>query len=296
MDTTYEQFSRQDNRWVSIASQFSVVLLWPSFLIAAPLLVSRLGWWTLVATLPLGTYLVMWVGLLRHEVWHKNFTRIDTRVTFRLLSYIIFLDPHPYLLGHGPHHTFVHTPKDPVLFCEDHDSDPRARKRAFIIEFIFGNAAWELGMLKRLVRAGKVPRSAVLMGLPLRLITPAVTATLAWVLGGMEALSVYPWTTLLVMFCASHAARHVQWVEHLGIRAEGSMEERSLVGRNLTNKTLFGWVFNRLTLQEAWNHTYHHVEPGRPLSSIDHVLPAQHHVVIDGKQYGQILWSYWKSL
>lgn len=296
MDATYEAFSRQDNRWVTIASQFSVVLLWPAFLVVAPLLVGRFGWWTLAAVLPVGTYLVMWVGLLRHEVWHKAYTRIESNGAFRLLSYIIFLDPHPYLLGHGPHHSFVHTTKDPVLFCEGYDSDPRARKRTFITEFIFGNAAWEVGMLRRLVRTGKVSRREVLLGLPLRFITPALAAALAWALGGLEALLIFPCTTLLVAFAASQAARHVQWVEHLGIMAEGTMEERSLAGHNITNKTVFGWIFNLLTLQEAWNHTYHHVEPSRPLSSIDKVSPAENHLVIDGKQYARILWNYWQSL
>jgi fatty acid desaturase len=296
MDTTYERFFRQDNRWLSIAGQFSVVLLWPIFLIAAPLLVSRFGWWMLLVLIPVGTYLIMWVGLLRHEVWHKNFVRIDSRLAFRLLSYIIFLDPHPYLLGHGPHHTFIHTTRDPVLFCEGYEADRRARKRTFILEFIFGNAAWELASLKQLVRSGKVSRRAVLVGLPLRAITLVATAVLAWMLGGKEVLAIYPWTTLAVVWSGSQAARHVQWVEHLGILAEGSMEERSLVGRNMTSKTLFGWLFNLLTLQEAWNHTYHHIEPGRPLSSIDNVGPDASHIVINEKQYARVLWNYWKSL
>jgi len=165
-----------------------------------------------------------------------------------------------------------------------------------VLEFIFGNAAWEFATLMRLVKSGQVSRRAVLLALPWRALPLVVTAMLTWLLGGTKALVLYPGVTLAVLWVSSQAARHLQWVEHLGVLAEGTMQERSLHTRNLTNKTPFGWLFNRLTLQEAWNHAYHHIEPGRPLSSIDGLAPEPRHVVIDGRQYSKVLRDYWRSL
>jgi fatty acid desaturase len=295
VNATYARFAEHDNRSWTFLGQFSVVLFWPLYQVAAPLVVQRLGAWPLLLLVPVGTYLVMWAGLLRHEVWHKNFDRVDPKRAFWLLSYLIFMDPNPYYFGHGQHHTYVHTLKDPVFFCEGYE-DLRTRKRVFILEFLLGNAVWEVMTLKRLLRAGKVSRDEVLGALPYRLLPLLVTAAATYAAGGTGALALYPLTTLLTLWASSQVARHTQWVEHLGILAEGSMKERSLKGRNLTRRTPFGWIFNVLTLNEAWNHTYHHVEPGRPLSSIDKVEPAPDHQVIDGRQYAAILWSYWKSL
>ena len=295
MKITYAEFTAQDNRASTLLRQFSVVLLWPLYLVAAPLVVQRIGVWSLLPLLPLGTYLVMWVGLLRHEVWHKNFDRVDPRRAFRLLSYLVFTDPHPYYLFHGQHHTHVHTRKDPILFCEGND-DLRTRRRVFILEFLLGNAAWEFMTLGRLVRTAKVSRKEVLGAVPYRLLPLLVTAAATYAVGGSGALALYPLTTLATVWVGSQAARHVQWIEHLGVLAEGSMEERSLRTNNLTRATPFGWLFNVLTLNETWNHTYHHVAPAQPLSSIDAVEPAPDHRVIDGRQYASILWSHWKSL
>lgn len=295
MIATDARFVEQDNRPWTLLRRFSVVLFWPLYLIVAPLAVQRLGAWLLLLLVPVGVHLVMWVGLLRHEVWHRNFDRVDPKRAFRLLSYLIFMDPNPYYLFHGPHHTHVHTRKDPVIFCEGYE-DRRTRKRIFILEFLFGNAVWELMTLQRLMRTGKVSRKEVLGALPYRLVPLLVTATATYAVGGSGALSLYPLTTLLAAWAGSLAARHTQWVEHLGVLAEGSMEERSLKTHNLTRATPFGWLFNVLTLNETWNHTYHHVSPVQPLSAIDEVEPAPDHRVIDGRQYAAILWSYWKSL
>ncbi|HVH45113.1 MAG TPA: fatty acid desaturase [Labilithrix sp.] len=295
MDSTYELAHEKDNRSSTLATQFSVVLLWPALLVAAPLAVHRFGWWTLAVSIPMGVYFVMWIGLLRHEVFHRNFSRLPSRKTFDFLSYLIFLDPRPYWLAHGPHHRYVHTTRDVILFCERYD-DPKARKRAFVLEFILGNAAWEFATLKRFVRAGNVSRKDVLVALPKRLLVLVVTALLVTLIGTKSALAYFPFTTFAMAWASSLAARHVQWVEHLGVVAEGSMVERSMLTRNLTNETLFGWVFNTLTCQEAWNHTYHHVAPERPLSSIDKLDPETTHVVVDGRQYWKILTDHYRSL
>ncbi len=295
MKPTYSRFAEQDNRMATLLRRFSVVLLWPLYLVAAPLAVQRVGSWLLLLLVPLGTYLVMWVGLLRHEVWHRNFDRIEPKRAFRLLSYLIFMDPNPYYLFHGAHHTHVHTRKDPVLFCEGYE-DRRTRKRVFILEFLLGNAVWEFMTLGRLVRSGKVTRKSVLRALPYRLAPLLATAAATCALGGRGAFAPYLSTTLLTAWAASQAARHVQWIEHLGVLAEGSLEERSVRTHNLTRRTLFGWIFNVLTLDETWNHTYHHSDPAKPLSAVEDVEPAPDHEVIDGRQYAAILWSYWKSM
>lgn len=295
MDTANAKFAELDNRVSSLVRNFSVVLLWPLYLVLSPLAAQRIGLWVSILLVPAGIYLVMWVGLLRHEVWHRNFDRIDPQRAFRLLSYLIFMDPNPYYAFHGPHHTHVHTRKDPVIFCEGYE-DLRTRRRVFVLEFLLGNAVWELMMLKRLMRAGKVTRRQVLGAVPYRLAPLVVTAAATYAVGGSRALALYPVTTLLTVWAGSQAARHTQWIEHLGVVAEGSMTERSLATHNLTRATPFGWLFNVLTLNETWNHTYHHVAPAHPLSSIDEVEPAPDHHVIDGRQYAAILWSYWKSL
>jgi fatty acid desaturase len=295
VNATYARFSEQDNRVWTLLRRFSVVLLWPLYLIVAPLAVQRLGAWALLLLVPVGTYLVMWVGLLRHEVWHRNFDRVDPKRAFRLLSYLILTDPNPYYLFHGQHHTHVHTRKDPVIFCEGYE-DLRTRRRVFVLELLLGNAVWEFMTLGRLVRTGKVSRKEVLGALPYRLAPLLATAAATYAVGGPRALALHPLTALLTLWAGSQAARHTQWIEHLGVLAEGSMEERSLKTHNLTRGTPFGWLFNVLTLNETWNHTYHHVEPAQPLSSIDEVAPAADHRVIDGRQYAAILWTYWKSL
>src|SRR5262245_9444259 len=116
MNTTYTEHSLKDSEWTTLARRFSVVALWPALLVAAPLLVERFGWAVLSLVVPTGVCLVMWIAVLRHDVWHANYPRLNRRKTFDFLSYLILLDPHPYLLTHGGHHKHVHTTQDPLMF------------------------------------------------------------------------------------------------------------------------------------------------------------------------------------
>jgi hypothetical protein len=273
----------------------AVICLWCAYLVFAALLWSRRGAWSLLLVPTVGAYLFSWLAFYRHELWHRYFPFIDNGAWYNFVSYLLFSDPQVYRAAHSLHHRYVHTPDDIEFFCRDWLTDRRRRKRQFILELLFGNAAWELSTFWRLRRQGRATSKAHLHSVVKRLIVFLGLMSLAeslepgagWFFASLSTVSI--WFGALMN-------RHVQWIEHLGIVSDGSLAERNLLTRNLSSSTFFGWLFNTLYHDDAKEHVFHHTEPklnSRGLAGLS--LPPGAQTITLG-EYPRMLWSFYRSL
>lgn len=238
----------------------ALVACWWTYLVLTPRLIAALGpaAWLLAPTL--GVFLFTWLGYYRHELWHGYFTGVDNPRWFRFVSYLLFSDPQVYAVAHRFHHAHVHTLRDVEFFCEDYETDRAGRRRQFILELLFGNAAWELASLQRFKRDGLATARAGRIALACRAgLLAAVVAVAAQVTpgGGSVCLGLYAAT----VWMGSVMTRHDQWVEHLGIVGDGSLVERNLLTRNLAPATIWDRLFLFVNHNEPREHVLHHLEP-----------------------------------
>lgn len=272
-----------------------VIASWFAYLFLAATAWARYGAGALLLVPTVGLYLFSWLSFYRHELWHRYFPRLDNWAWYNFVSYLQFSNPHVYRAAHPTHHRYVHTPDDIEFFSENWRTDRRRRKRQFILEFFFGNAAWELLTFWRLRRAGKVTLKAGLWTLPKRL---GIVLALFFLIDRIEPgagpyfFAVYAVTIWL----GALMSRHVQWIEHLGIVSDGSLAERNLLTRNLSSSTFSGRLFNTLYHDDAKEHVFHHTEPklnSRGLVGLSLPPGAQ---TITLSEYPRILWNYYRSL
>lgn len=240
---------------------FALVGLWLAYLLAMPALVARFGWGALALVPTVGVYLLSWLGYYRHELWHNYFAGLNNPRWFDFVSYLVFSDPAVYRIAHPAHHKYVHTTADIEFFCEDYETDRPRRRRQFVLELIFGNMAWELTCLHRLFREGKYTKWGSRVCLLKRASILAVLVSISrWITpgSGWTYLGCY----LGTLWVGSLVTRHNQWLEHLGICANGaSIAERNLLTRNLKSEGLLARWFNFMNHDDAREHVFHHTEP-----------------------------------
>jgi hypothetical protein len=272
----------------------AVILCWMTYLILVPVLWVKYGPAMLVFVPTLGAFLFAWLGHYRHELWHQYFPKLNNLLWFNFVSYLLFTDPQVYQSVHHTHHKYVHTPEDVEFFCQDWRTNRKRRKRQFILEFLFGNMAWELSTFMRLRAEGRagLTASVIALGKRLAIFLALLTMTL-WL--EPAALWSYVWTYVLTIWAGAVLTRHNQWVEHLGIVSNGSLAERNLLARNLPSTTVLGRLFNILNQNDAREHIFHHTEPKLNSRGVDLALPAGG-CTVTLPQYLQILADYYRQL
>jgi hypothetical protein len=273
----------------------AVVAAWFVYLLLLGILRARWGPVALLLVPTVGVYLFTWLGYYRHELWHAYFPGVDNGRWFTFVSYMLFADPQVYRLAHGSHHKFVHTPGDLEFFCVNWENDLKRRRRHFLAELVFGNLAWELTTLARLLRAGRasVPGAVVATAWRIALLA-AVVGACQWIApgSGWRCLGGY-WLTI---WLGSVMTRQNQWIEHLGIVDAGGLADRNLLTRNLSSRTWAGWLFNLVNHGDAREHVYHHTEPRWNTRDVpDLGLPPGSPSVTIG-QYYRVLLDYHRRL
>ena len=200
-----------------------------------------------------------------------------------------------YRIAHPAHHKYVHTLRDIEFFCENYETDRRARRLQFRLELVFGNMAWELTCLHRLFRENKYSRWSSRMCLVKR-------AALFFVL-----LGICRWLTpgsgwyyfscyLGTLWCGSLVTRHNQWIEHLGIVSDGNIAERNLLTRNVRSDTWAAKLFNFMNHEDAREHVFHHTEPQLNTRAFPGLTlpPGARSITIS--QYARLLIDHYRSL
>lgn len=240
---------------------FALMSVWFAYVLAMPWLIIHTSGAAALLIPTLGVFLVSFLGYYRHELWHNYFPGLYNPTWFNFVSYMLFSDPAVYRIAHPAHHKYVHTTQDIEFFCEDYETDRPRRKRQFVLELIFGNMAWELTCLHRLFRENKYTRWGSRACLAKR---AALFFTLHTICRALVPGSgwLFFWCYLTTIWTGSVVTRHNQWIEHLGIVANGaSIAERNLLTRNVRSGTLSGWLFNFMNHDDATEHVFHHTEP-----------------------------------
>jgi len=280
----------------SARARLGIALLgWLIALVGIPLLAHRHGAWILLAAPWVGAYFVSWLGMLRHELWHGYVKGINNRRFFRITCFALCVEPETYRLSHGSHHIHVNTEHDMQMYPENFLQDPRRARVQFLLELMFGNLAWEFSAAARLKRSGQLSTSTLLLHLPARLALPAGIA-LAFGVLAPDVLGLVAANFALMVWSGSVMTRHNQWLQHLGILCEGTMEERNLRTRNLRNKTWLERLVNFLNHDDSVAHTYHHTEPNAYTRLDPNLQPASHHLQITLGDYARILRAFHRSL
>lgn len=273
-----------------------VFITWLAYVVLAPLLWLQSPWLALLVIPLIGGYLASWLLYYRHELWHNYFPGLNNERALDLVSYTLMSIPQAYRVCHGSHHKHVHTYEDMEFFCQDYATDRTKRRRQFLLEVFFGNIAWEWSTTFRLARAGKISSRDRIKARIGSLTFLAIAAGLSyWIQPGNTLYLLL--TFVLTAWLGAVVTRQSQWIEHLGIHANGcSLHERDMLTRNLPSNTTLGWLVNFYTHNDAREHVLHHTEPGQNLRAVDGLsLPKEAHTTTVGEHLWR-LWSHYRSL
>ncbi len=236
------------------------ILCWLAYLLATAWLWMQSIPLALLAVVTLGGYLAVGVGYFRHELYH-NYYKPFGKQLYHITSYLVFSDPQVFSIAHPTHHGDVHTLEDLEFFCAEYGTNPRKRRRQFLLELLFGNMMWEGSTIIRLRRAGKWNRTLGRQNLLGRLLFLSLICWLSVTInpGSMVSVLAVFWLTL---WWGALVSRHNQFLEHLGIVSDGSFEERNMLTRNLPDDTLWGWLWNLYNHNDPRAHLLHHTKAG----------------------------------
>lgn len=269
------------------------VLAWVAYLLAMPGLWLYSAPLAAVAIVTVGGYLALGLGYYRHELYHTYYKPF-TKPLYHLTSFLVFSDPQLFRIAHPAHHGSIHSVDDLEFFCSDYETNRGRRKRQFLFELLFGNAAWELMLIQRLKAEKKYNRP---LGLVSFLCRVAIALTLGWVAdriwpGGMAACLV---CFALTLWWGAIVSRHNQFIEHLGIVSSGTLEERNLLTRNLRNEGWMDRLWNLYTRNDPREHVLHHTKPGIHSRVRPEPLPAGAKTTTV-REYPRILLEHYRSL
>lgn len=278
------------------ASLMTVIVLWYVYLIGTAYLWVHSFPWTLVTIVTVGGFLFTWLAYYRHELWHNYFPGISNPIFFDLVSYVMFSDPQVYRIAHPAHHKYVHTTKDIEFFCERYDEDPAKRRRQFLLELLLGNMVWEVSTQHRLYREGKADRwegrKALFKRLALLLAASGVAAMID-PRAGWRVIPVF----LMTAYVAAIVTRQNQWIEHLGLRAEGaSLARRDMMTRNLPNTSLLNRMWNFYNHNDPRDHVLHHTDPKYNTRGVDGIDLPEGAVYTSIPEHLGRLWAHYRSL
>ncbi|GEM_PF-934782 len=274
---------------------FITIPLWIAYLVSGAILWLKSVPAALFLIIFVGTYLVSWMGYMRHELWHNYFPGVNNQFFFRLVSYLLFSDPKVYEIAHVTHHRDLHTVRDIEFCCEGYATKRLKRKWLFISEFLFGNVAWEAYTVFRLSRAGQMSYFRTAWSLGLRLLMVLGFCFLAdFIFPGTG--KVMAWFYFLTIWFGAVLTRHDQWIEHLGIVSEASLAERIRLCRNLPNIHWTNRLWNIFNHNDPRGHYFHHAYPQLNLRDYNDMELPPGVPKITIPQYLSILWNYYKTI
>ncbi|MBI4867003.1 MAG: fatty acid desaturase [Candidatus Wallbacteria bacterium] len=267
--------------------------LFIGYLLLMPVLWAKSVALALVVVATIGGYLAVGLGYYRHELFHSYYRPL-TKPLYHLTSWLVFSDPQVFRIAHPLHHGAVHTHEDIEFFCERYATDPARRRRQFILELLFGNAAWELLTLARLKRERKYYRPLGFLSFFCR---AGLVALLCWVSSRLNpgSAGVYLLCYALTLWWGAVVSRHNQWLEHLGIVSDGSFDERNLLTRNLPDTGALNWLWNLYHRNDPREHVLHHTKAGLHSRVVPFELPEGTRFT-SVAEYPAILRQYWRTL
>ena len=272
-----------------------VLLAWPAWLFALPLIWSWIGAWTLLLLVFPGIFLFTWTGYLMHESWHKYVPKWHHAFFYNVFAFMLLTDPQIYSMLHGAHHAQVNTWKDVEFHPLGRIANVHLRRLYNWGEVVVGVAFLSLVAMFAVPR---LPEYKERFSRPKQLL-----AILIWALflGGVGAASGYafglgPWQVVvpfvLQIWFGSFILHQSQLVEHGNLIVEGDFKERNIRTHNLSDRTLAGKLFLFLTHNDSHEHVLHHTLVrvySRPFAGAI-PLPGDA-VVITFGEYLKILWG-----
>lgn len=283
------------NAWATTLALFVTIPLWFLYLTVTSILWLKSIYLAILIILTVGQYLFTWLGYMRHELWHNYFPGIHNHRFFTLVSYLLWTDPQIYALAHITHHRDLHTTKDMEFFCENYSNNRIKRKIVFILELLFGNVAWEIGMMYRLVKRRQLSVRHFIGSAFVRLAYLAamcVAVDLIYRPAGELLFFVF----ILTLWIGGIVTRHDQWIEHLGIVSDAPLANRIRMVRNLPDNHWTNRLWNFLNHNDPRGHYFHHAYPQLnmrvvPGQKLPEGIPA-----ITIPQYLSFLWNYFLKL
>ncbi|MBI3890431.1 MAG: hypothetical protein HY303_02750 [Candidatus Wallbacteria bacterium] len=278
---------------MSSAPVLAGIGVWIAYLLLLPSLWMQSMPLALLAIATAGGYLALGIGYYRHELYHVYYKPF-TKPLYYLTSWLVFSDPQVFRIAHPLHHGAVHTHDDIEFFCAGYAEDRARRKRQFLFELLFGNAAWELHTLQRLKREKRFDR-------PQGLLSFLCRVGLAGLLCGVStrltpgSAKAYLAGYFLTLWWGAIVSRHNQWLEHLGIVGGGTLEERNLMTRNLPDTGLLNRLWNLYHRNDPREHVLHHTKAGIHSRIEPFPLPVGARFT-SVAEYPGLLRQYWRSL
>jgi hypothetical protein len=210
------------------------------------------------------------------------------------VCWLLFTDPQIYRVAHASHHRYIHTVEDLEFFCEDWSTERKKRRRQFYAELILGSVAWQVATYERLRKAGRVSIGAATTSLGPRIGLVLVWFVPLWLIAPeLWGYALVSW--LGTLWLGALLTRHNQWIEHLGILAEGDIIERNALSRNLVTTGLAERMFNFYAHADPAEHVYHHTDGRLSTRNLGFGLPADANSITLGG-YFKVLRDYARSL
>jgi fatty acid desaturase len=240
---------------------YFVTAAWPLYLLALPLIFSKIGFVSILFMIFPGVFLFTWVGFLMHESWHKYVPNVANNFFYNVLSWMLITDPQLYKMLHGGHHMNVNSWQDREFHPLGKITNPFLRKIYNYFEIILGI------IFVVAVSSITIPFNSQYKA-KYRFKSFAISI-FSWIifLGGIGFLShitfkISAWPIIISyiinLWICSFALHHSQLVEHGNLIAEGNWDVRNLFTRNLKGDGILEKTFLFLTHGDSREHVLHH--------------------------------------
>ncbi len=281
--------------WGSTISLLLTIPLWFAYLFSVSILCTKSILLASLVIIFIGSYLVSWIGYIRHELWHNYFPGVNNGFLFNIVSYLLLSDPKVYGQAHVTHHRDLHTVKDIEFCCEDYETNRRKRKLHFILEFLFGNIAWEIATTWRLIKRKQISIKREIFSASLRIaMILGLCFAANWIYPGSgKALVLVYFSTIWI---GAVITRHDQWIEHLGILSDAPLQDRIRMVRNLPDSHWSNKLWNVLNHNDPRGHYFHHAYPQLNFREIEVMKLPEDVARTTIPQYLRFLWQYYKSI
>ncbi|WP_445633454.1 Fatty acid desaturase domain-containing protein [Nostoc sp. DSM 114161] len=239
----------------------STLLIWLVYLFFLPYIYASLNIFSLLFMLFPGVYLLCLLAQFMHECWHEYLPRIDNKLFYLILSWIIFLDPQTFNIVHPFHHSQVNTYNDIEFHPLGEIKNKPLRIIYNLLEICLGNIFILIVASFQILQHPKLKQQYCLK----KLIISIVMRIFIWGGVGYTSHLLLGVTTgqiiisyLITCWMGSFMVHHCELIEHGNLIVEGDLKERNLQTRNLKPCGILEKVFLFITHNHCLEHSLHH--------------------------------------
>ncbi|MBD2365388.1 fatty acid desaturase [Anabaena minutissima FACHB-250] len=234
---------------------------WFFYLFFIPYIYASLKIFSILFIVFPGVYLLYWLVLFMHECWHNYIPRVNNKIFYLILSWMIFIDPQIFDIVHPYHHHLVNTYDDIEFYPFGEIKNRLLRIVNNFFEIFLGSSFMYVITTLAILRHPKLQKhyriSSLLLAIFMWIIIFGTISYSSHLIFSVT-LNQIVITYTLTFWLGFLLVHHNQLIEHGNLIIKGKLTERSLKTRNLKPSSLVEKFLLFMMHQDCLNHTLHH--------------------------------------